>query len=299
MSGSIPECIWSLPDPLALNLAGNGFTGKIPSSRKNLTSGLTSLKISHNYLSGKIPLWLQETPHLRVLDLSHNKLSGESVTLFHRQHFNPNASKEYFSLKLAVNRLSGQLPTSYDDSYKTLDLLSGNLFGCRNLPVQDKNREWYTCGSTDYDQSISSFAVISFLVCLVVSYCLLAKLLTRSTLFKRCFADVQRILSYSNYYLDSRLIHISNLYPSFTHLQDFGLFMRSLSYWFLMLTVASLLFSSPIYFLKGIHDSAQFVTHTHQYRWWGTVSYLSGMLPGSLLLVSYFSVLIYFCLPYI
>jgi hypothetical protein len=82
------------------------------------TSSLLSLTLSHNYLSGEIPLWLQEKSMVH-LDLSHNKLTGDANGFKHQEAFNRSSlmvewSNQYLNknLTLSVNRLSGDLPSS-------------------------------------------------------------------------------------------------------------------------------------------------------------------------------------------
>ena len=143
LGGNIPDCMWSLSNLRMLNLAGNGLSGRISSASS--MSSLLSLTLSHNYLSGEIPSWLQKM-NLSHLDLSHNKLKGD-VAGFRHQDENfwdsgmVNISRGFKhpsrNLSLSVNRLSGVLPDSFG-KYEDLDILSGNLFGCTNLPRMTK-----------------------------------------------------------------------------------------------------------------------------------------------------------------
>jgi hypothetical protein len=174
IDGSIPECVWSMSNLRMLNLAGNGLRGRIGSNSS--TSSLWSLTLSHNYLSGEIPLWLQEKGMLH-LDLSHNKLTGDANGFKHQEDFNsPSLIFEWGNqssnknLTLSVNRLSGDLPSSFG-KYADLDILSGNLFGCDNLPKNDANSESLSCGSEQYDQSmISMGGVMGMTLFLVAVY---------------------------------------------------------------------------------------------------------------------------------
>lgn len=67
-----------------LNLAGNGFRGNI--GNKATMRSLLSMTLSHNYLSGTIPLWLREI-NVTQLDLSHNKLTGDIQNFTRFQDF--------------------------------------------------------------------------------------------------------------------------------------------------------------------------------------------------------------------
>jgi hypothetical protein len=160
-----------------LRAAGNGLRGKI--GRVSSISSLLSLTLSHNYLSGEIPLWLQEKSMVH-LDLSHNKLTGDANGFKHQEAFNSSSLIVEWSnqssnknLTLSVNRLSGDLPSSFG-TYADLDILSGNLFGCENLPKNDANSEFLSCGSEQYDQSmISMGGALGIILCLVAVYRLL------------------------------------------------------------------------------------------------------------------------------
>lgn len=69
----------SEPQVVLLDLAGRGLTGGLPSSLARLEK-LIRLNLSWNSLQGPIPTeLLLRMPQLRVLDLSHNSLTGELV----------------------------------------------------------------------------------------------------------------------------------------------------------------------------------------------------------------------------
>jgi hypothetical protein len=77
-----------------------------------------------------------------------------------------------------VNRLSGDLPDSFR-KYADLDILSGNLFGCASLPLNDENSDSVSCGSEQFDQSMRLMGgVLGMLVCLVGVYHFLCFFLT-------------------------------------------------------------------------------------------------------------------------
>jgi hypothetical protein len=176
MDGSISDCIWRLSNLETLNLGGNGLKGSLPN--KAMMTKLEILTLSHNYLSGTIPIWLLEKSNLKVLDLSNNKFTGDLDGLRMRNithHIltdtgtgssgkSTSSNKE---LKLRVNRLSGQLPSSLNKIYQTLDILSGNMFGCdSNIPNNDEGYDGYVCGSSEYDQSLMGMGVITSLILL-------------------------------------------------------------------------------------------------------------------------------------
>jgi LRR receptor-like serine/threonine-protein kinase FLS2 len=72
VSGSIPDCIFSLAALETLHISGNGLTGSIPSS---ISTSIQRLSASFNRLQGSIPDGLLNLK-LAELDLSHNKIAG-------------------------------------------------------------------------------------------------------------------------------------------------------------------------------------------------------------------------------
>jgi hypothetical protein len=138
---------------------------------------LLSLTLSHNYLSGEIPLWLQQK-NLSHLDLSHNKLTGDANGFRHQDLQNSDLLNAFLgsryvnrSLALTVNRLSGDLPDSFG-KYANLDIL--NLFGCAHVPKNDESSDSVSCGSKEYDQTLLLMGgVLGTIVCLAASLYLL------------------------------------------------------------------------------------------------------------------------------
>nr|AFO66500.1 putative cf-9 protein precursor [Brassica napus] len=94
----------SLPFLETLNLAGNYFSGNIPSSLGNL-SKLTTLDLSDNAFNGEIPSSLGKLYNLTILNLSHNKLIGKIPSSFGRL-------KHLTGLYAADNELSGNFPVT-------------------------------------------------------------------------------------------------------------------------------------------------------------------------------------------
>jgi Leucine-rich repeat (LRR) protein len=321
MDGTIPECIWQMSKLGALNLAGNGLKGEI-GSVSNMSSLLT-MTLSHNYLSGVIPFWLQEK-NMTLLDLSHNKFRGDIhgfKNQFHTISAAATSDQPPRSLKLTVNRLSGDL---FDvlDTYSSLDILSGNLFSCRNTPRNDLNCRWSTCGSEEYDQAMYGMGGVLLLItigllfycfCLILSSVLFhfrssASLSTSRTWLlhwvQKRLADVHLLIQYVRYYStigsvntlgmetqSNRNINRENLKSiiSFGYLLSY--FMKSIG----LLTILSVLLFLPIYILKEIsrdsdNESDQeegtddYVTHNHMYHWLWTMAFLSGPIPAILIL---------------
>eukprot|EP00253_Pinus_taeda_P012067 PITA_12067 len=126
LAGEIPPAIGNLSSLTFLNLAGNYFTGSIPSSlimlqklerlymdsnnlQGNIPMEIGQLKslgllhLSGNNFSGKIPDFVANLQQLRYLDLNHNQLSGD---------INANLGKcvNLLLLDLSYNKFSGHIP---------------------------------------------------------------------------------------------------------------------------------------------------------------------------------------------
>jgi hypothetical protein len=263
-------------------------------------------------LSGEIPLWLQEKSMLR-LDLSHNKLTGDLDGFKHQESLNSSSLLYEWgnqsNLTLSVNRLSGDLPSSFG-KYADLDILSGNLFGCDHIPKNDQNSESLSCGSEQYDRSmITMGGVLGMVMCLVgvnlVSF-LLSSFLLESREDKGERQRVRLIRSVSYFQSEKSIGDIIS--PSAPHLHPPSL-QSMVSFWSLVahlmfsvcvLTALCLVFSLPVYVLKQLdaestsEGETQYVTHTHMYNWLWTMTFVSGTTPAMVLMVAGFVCLLYF-----
>jgi Leucine-rich repeat (LRR) protein len=328
MVGTIPDCIWAMSNLKMLNLAGNGLHGRIGNA--SAMSSLLSLTLSHNYLNGVIPLWLQRK-NISHVDLSHNKLTGD-VNGFMKQHnfhltvntelANTTFGSQYDeqSLKLTVNRLSGEL-TDASRRYGKLDILSGNLFGCDYLPSNDQNVEWWSCGSEEYDQSMSLLGgVLGVMVLSMICYCLFVCVLRtlnwsnqlqdyQSVWLQKRLDDLHTLVRNAGYFRNFPSQSESESDPLFVH-QDspnqstllFGSLLSNLMKSMCVLLLLSVLLSLPVYILKELdvgsenetREEPEYVTHTHLYSWLWTMAFLSGNIPAMILLCLTFVCLIYF-----
>ncbi|KAK8316830.1 hypothetical protein V6Z11_A13G067300 [Gossypium hirsutum] len=134
-------------------LSGNNLTGLFISNFQNITSKLTLLDISDNFLHGTLPEGINlNFPELRHLDLSNNSFNGNLPIFFSVQLQMLDLSDNQFQggiphgmtsnmscllyLRLSRNNLTGEL-SSYLPVLPKLKilLLGGNQFGGQ-LPVQ-------------------------------------------------------------------------------------------------------------------------------------------------------------------
>eukprot|EP01032_Pedospumella_encystans_P009844 gene9844-11557_t len=142
IGGSIPQCLFQLPQLTTLHLSGNGFTGSIPNNTQ-LYESLMDLSLSHNALTGTIPDHIQ-LKQWKNIDLSYNRLSGILLS-----HFAANGS-----IGLENNRISGAIPAPFN-SLQNISILESNTFECEydksNLPEHDPNIHKYQCGSNSFN----------------------------------------------------------------------------------------------------------------------------------------------------
>jgi Leucine-rich repeat (LRR) protein len=184
MSGTIPSCLFSLTTLRSLEVAGNGLRGSLPGSADySLPSELLNISASNNRLTGTVPAaFLVGT--LAVLDLSSNELSGtcEGMGSFYNNYVprtdsivadvatNRTLLAESPQLSLADNRLSGNLPSEFR-SITTINILSGNLFGCTSkdeLPMYDPHYEQAGCGTNFLEATVVVYFVAFVVVVAVV-----------------------------------------------------------------------------------------------------------------------------------
>jgi Leucine-rich repeat (LRR) protein len=315
LTGSIPDCVWSMSKLKLLNLAGNGLRGKIGTTSSMLS--LLSLTLSHNYLSGEIPLWLQKR-NMSHLDLSHNKLTGDAngfrnqnEVTWNSDLLNPLLSSHNLSsnLSLAVNRLSGDLPNSFG-KYTDLDILSGNLFSCALVPKNDQYSDSVGCGSEEYDQTLILMGVVvgSIIFLGMMNYLFFFLFYFRSG-DRTHDPGQKRHQSLFHYPYSCRLVTqnpfiftASNDPISSSPLQSTITFCSLLSRLIrstCVLAILCLLFSLPVYVLKQLdvepshQGDSQYVTHSHMYNWLWTMAFVSGTTPAILLLLMCLVCLLY------
>lgn len=132
LSGAIGSCDSNLPNLGSLvnltylNLAGNKFTGSIPSTLGNLTN-LTVLWLADNLLTGEIPTNIGNLTNLTHLSLQTNQLTGSIPPQLGNL-------ASLVGLYLDVNQLSGSIPVQLGNlgNLKTLFLWNNQLTG--NIP---------------------------------------------------------------------------------------------------------------------------------------------------------------------
>ncbi|WVZ96412.1 hypothetical protein U9M48_042050, partial [Paspalum notatum var. saurae] len=148
LSGPIPAALGNCRKFDKLNLSCNSFDGSIPKQILTLSSLAEGLDLSHNRLSGQIPLEIGNLINLGPLNLSNNQLSGqipstlgecvrleslhlESNLLNGRIPESFNSLRGLIEMDLSQNNLSGEIPEFFDSfsSMKLLNLSFNDLEG--------------------------------------------------------------------------------------------------------------------------------------------------------------------------
>uniref|UniRef100_A0A453DL21 Receptor kinase-like protein Xa21 n=1 Tax=Aegilops tauschii subsp. strangulata TaxID=200361 RepID=A0A453DL21_AEGTS len=148
LSGPIPKTLRDCKKLEILNLSSNSFDDSIPKELFTLSSLSKGLDLSHNKLSGQIPLEIGSLVNLGALNISNNQLSGEiPSTLGECVHleslhmegntFHGSIPQPLMNLRgiivmdLSQNNLSGEIPNFFQSfsSMKLLNLSFNNLEG--------------------------------------------------------------------------------------------------------------------------------------------------------------------------
>eukprot|EP00981_Chlorochromonas_danica_P013638 scaffold6591_cov328-Ochromonas_danica.AAC.12 len=170
--GTIPKCLFSMPQLQTLHLSGNSLEGSIPLDEDgDLGPYLSDLSLSHNRLMGSLPRLLKGGNRWKMLDVSYNKLKGE---LSDNEGGGNGGSpfKSNSSIYLNINRLSGHIPDFYYEisAPGDLDMLKGNLFSCStvnmrsHLPSSDPYHEEYDCGSDSLNTALLVWVGLIFFI---------------------------------------------------------------------------------------------------------------------------------------
>jgi Leucine-rich repeat (LRR) protein len=265
LGGTIPDCVWNMRTLETLHMSGNGLYGTLGEIAAGATS-LTDVSLASNRLVGSIPDSWQTWGRFTQLDLSSNKLTGVLV-----QNFNISAANT--NTDLSVNRISGVIPGAFMDS-QNINILDGNLFQCdpNSIPKHDPNSKQYVCGSDDFDIS------------LIVFFCLGAcGIVGLAVLYHR----VQRALKASSTLLLELERCESESGSGIGHFVGFLDITDRAARWCSVSAVGCLSLSMTAYIiLKTTHSSARlYSTHTQQYTWVTTVTFLHGVTPTVLILI--------------
>ena len=283
VGGTVPVCVWHLRNLSVLHLTGNGLSGELIRTLP-AHSQIADLSLSHNQLSGTIPL---DILNIESLDLSYNQLTGEYAD---RTQYQSDSS-----INLEVNRLSGQLPVSELErvSNITLRILKGNLFSCNTIPDNDEYSRDYVCGSRNWNSSLYVF-MSAFIVAAVLL--MIPAILARFSSEKQHWlvADLQSkgdlIWTYMTYIrnLDTNGVKCP---PSVRKIAMLSAAFVEIMHYAIKLLVLIVVGSMALYLVKALDFEDAYATHSHTYAWFWTLAYIRGVVPAGLLLMVWAAVI--------
>ena len=279
VGGTIPSCVWTLRNLTVLHLTGNGLSGELFHSLP-FSSQFTDLSLSHNQLSGTIPL---DFLKIANLDLSYNKLQGEYHDL--SQHTTDS------NISLEINRLSGQLPVAQLEtvlSNGSLNILRGNMFSCLSVPDNDDYSQDYVCGSLMLNDSLFVFVTVIGSVVLLMVFVALVRIVNveQHPLVTTVQSKAHLLWTYMTYVhkMDtaSQVLHSSPVIRKIVMLSStFMEVMRSAGQLLIVILISSLI----LYAVKAVDSSDAYATHSETYAWFWTLAYMRGVVSAGMLLV--------------
>ncbi len=309
--GSVPECLYTLPNITTLHLSGNEFTGTLPNTA--FSPSLLDLSVSHNRLVGTIPLHVQSTEWYR-LDLSYNHFDGtldgawsskaefnktiiydrfltESIQLRLERLRNSNITAGrinftdgalYTELYLENNRLSGRIPHALQNR-QVISILGSNVFSCRldnsDLPSKDSGVDRYHCGSDNINTPYYVWLGLATLACVTLGLVLYTHRVSYFNAYLTYFSAETAQLYWKWYnFHKSMQTRYSDNYPLTQYLKAITLheFLLRITLYCTCFILCALL---PLYVIV----SAYYGTLTHQYAWAVSAAYISGVVPMALM----------------
>lgn len=325
LKGTIPSCIWTLPNITTVHLAGNGLTGSLPAFEEcneesdspcGISRTLSDVVLTHNLLTGTIPNSFQSYP-FSALDLSYNKLKG-NIENMNNLSLAYSSDADGASLSLKVNRLTGHVPPSFTTAYN-IDILTGNLFVCASdgtpLVEHDPGSNTAVCGSQQLIGSITTFCVYGFLVLLLVGLAFLVGAIVRRS-YRRIQKAIQSITYTLRYVQEVSRFAVpseeemeairdngwtlggdadlrNRQYYNVHQLLSTLTLIRRLSW---LVAAYSLLVCVPTYVTFYHSEDDQYSTQTDTYSWISSAVFLTGKLPAAVLfLVWSFLLVIVLC----
>ena len=278
--GTVPACLFTLPQLSSLHMSGNGFTGPLP-NLDVISESLIDVSLSHNKLTGSVPLSIQQRQWYN-LDLSYNRLAGTlssdfaSELIVYDPNYIPvkgltaNYSVET-SLSLENNRISGNIPNSIAHLTQ-ISILGSNVFACSldqsDLPTHDNDRNSYVCGSVAFDIPYYIWLVMfGVWVAVLVFVYATRKRIKMHAVFASYVEIVEKWLEYSSSKQEqkSALNVFNSVIEVLCRVSGFT------AVYVLCILLPLFCILSPYY---GVM--------THQYAWGVSGAFLSGLLPAML-----------------
>lgn len=276
--GTVPSCVWDLPNLNVLHLTGNGLSGELVQFLPT-NSQIADLSLSHNQLVGTIPL---DILNIDTLDLSYNQFGGEYQD---RTKYKPDSN-----ISLRVNRLSGQLPVSELErvSNGSLSILEGNMFSCNSIPNNDDFSREYVCGSQEFNDSLFLFVIILGIAVLLVVIAMSTRLIsvTKHHLTETLRSKMVLLWTYMTYLKELDTRGLDNKYsPAVRKIATMSASFVEIMEHAVKLLVLILVGSTALYVVKALDTNEAYATHSHTHAWFWTLAYMRGVFPAAMLLL--------------
>ena len=205
---------------------------------------------------------------------------------------------------LDINRLSGSLPSAFDDMYG-IDVLDGNVFECgegygsRRLPQHDPTRNTYICGADEFNRamisvaSISSFVGIVFIACILLSG-QFSHLLDRYPKIKKMLLYLRLEFTLLREFIATAAVSsraaaqmqpVGEKYQNILEFVDSFSLLRDVCGRVILFSVFACL---PVYIMLYSFTD-KFSTHRDKYSWISTSVFLTGDIPAAILSVLWLS----------
>jgi Leucine-rich repeat (LRR) protein len=258
LSSDALKCILELPNLQGLYFSGNEAELHFPSSVNISSKDLSTLSMSHNYISGTIPDYIFQNMWT-MLDLSYNRLVGTLAPIVV-------SSNSESTVHLNTNRLSGGIPGSYL-VLENIEVLRDNMFSCNidrsDLPDSDPRVNKYTCGSAEFNETMLAWVLVLVFVLVLVHRRYGARLLLTAGTISLGNETITRVVSSSE-----RLGTFEKQQQALCR----NVFICNCAFVFIFL---------PVYCAV----SSQYSSFTYKYGWYPSALFNDGIVPTAILVV--------------
>lgn len=282
MTGSVPSCLFAMPNIRSLYLSSNNLPGSLPNDILTSSPHLVNISVSYNKMEGTIPEKLMRL-QLSVLDLANNKFTGVLSDGINGTNKEMDAV-EKTALSMKVNRLSGAIPYRTSASYSSVELLAGSLFGCGGeVPQNDPGKGTFSCGSSELDDSIY-FLVVGGVVGL--AFACFATTKSRQHIaswFKPREGTVPKAIFDAFEGLSTWHASLSLVPSDCVNTLSFIRCMRMMK-WLTLLT-ATVVIGMSIVIYPSLKSSEANSSHYVQYNWYISLAFLKGSGSAAAILI--------------
>ena len=220
--------------------------------------------------------------------MSYNKFAGtcDAMSNYSLQYNEVPTGQTPTQLIFKVNRLSGNLPISFHPA-SIINILDGNYFQCRDttteLPINDPQFQYYSCGSSVLQFSLSIFTSI-LLSAIVIPTCYWVFIFYKRSAIPNVRSVIHDIYDYyyrGYYYLlslssglqyvTSQTVEIYSMLHLFHYMREFVV----------KITFCILFVFMTTYLILNI----PYATTQYQYGWVVSGGFITGIVPAIVLFV--------------